>query len=40
MIETPQGMWLGEFGQVASGTAMQGLWLRNRKVRSQVVDIN
>ena len=28
---------LAELGQVASGSAMQGFWLGNKKVESQVV---
>ena len=35
------GTWLGgaELSEVASGSATQGLWLRNGKVRSQVSGI-
>ena len=29
-----------ELGEVVSGSAMQGLWLKNGKVRSQVSGIN
>ena len=38
--ETPQGTWLGGAQEVASGSATQGLWLRNGKVGSQVSDID
>ena len=31
---------LAELSEVASGSAMQGLWLRNGKVRSQISGIN
>ena len=31
---------LAELGKVASGSATQGLWLRNGKVGSQVSDID
>ena len=36
--ETPHGTWLGEAQKGSSAT--QGLWLRNRKVGSQVSGID
>ena len=38
--ETPQGMWLAELREVAFGSTVHGLWLRNGKVRSQVSGID
>ena len=38
--ETLRKRGLAELGKVASGSATHGLWLRNRKVGSQVMGID
>ena len=38
--ETPPARGMAELREVASGSATQGLWLRNGKVRSQVSGVD